>query len=131
LTITSVSFSTHNGRVEIIVSGTYNAPPNADYIYAIARPGEEPSGTANWLASEPVTAKNGSWTADITLTAAESGQRMTVFAVLAGPCPPGPTLCPPPSFDPEVFREMLEQGGPQAADYSSQPWLTSAAPTIP
>jgi Tfp pilus assembly protein PilF len=95
LSIKSVSFSVHNGKVELIVSGIYDAEQSDEYIYAIARPSKVPSGTASWLASEPVPANNGPWTADITLTTAESNQRMTVFAVLAGGCLPRPEVVRP------------------------------------
>ena len=126
LTIKSVSFSVRNGKMKLIVSGIYSAQPSEEYIYAIARPSKVPSGTASWLASEPVPANNGPWTADITLTAAESDQRMTVFAVLAGGCLPGAVCGAPWPPGPEA----IEQGGPQAADYSSQSWLTSTVPPI-
>jgi hypothetical protein len=130
LTIKSVSFSVDNGNVELLVSGTYNAQPGDDYLYAVARPSKVPFGTANWLVSEPVTPQNGQWTAVINLTTAESHQKMTVFAVLAGGCPPGAACAVQTPPDPEELRVELEQGGPQSAGYSTRPWVTSAAPAI-
>jgi FlaG/FlaF family flagellin (archaellin) len=122
LSIDRVSFSTKNGHVILTVSGTYNSEDGDGYLYAVARPSKVPYGTAEWLVSEPVTPdKNGHWTAVITLTSPR--QKMTVFAVLAGGCPPG-NVCGP---NPEAVRKAIEEGGPStfAVDYSTQPSVVS------
>lgn len=127
LSIDQVSFSTNDGEVTLVVSGIYHAQSGDGYLFAVARPSRIPYGTANWLVSEPVTpGQNGRWTADITLTTAESRQKMTVFAVLAGGCPPGAVCAAPP----EAVRQEIEQEGPQSGDYWTTARMTSAAPTI-
>jgi hypothetical protein len=120
LTITSVSFRAQDGQTEIVVSGVYNPQPGDGYIYVIARPSLTPSGTSQWLASPPVTpGSNGQWTTEIVLNGPR--QRVTVFAVLAGGCPPG-EVCGP---NPDAIQIALEQEGPAAADYSTAPKVAS------
>jgi hypothetical protein len=124
LLIESVSFSNDSGKVILVVSGIYHQQAGDGYLYAVARSSKVPYGTAYWLVSEPVTPnQNGRWTADITLTTAESHHKMTVFAVLAGGCPP-PNSCGP---SPEAVRQGIELGGPKSADYSTPSRVTASA----
>jgi hypothetical protein len=121
LEISRVSFSIDNGKVVVIVAGIYHPQDGDGYLYAIVRPSRVPFGTANWLVSEPVTPnKNGQWIATVTLTTPR--QRVTVFAVLAGGCPPGGT-CAAPS---EVIRSEIQAGGlDNVGDYMTPALVTS------
>ena len=120
LEISRVSFSIDNGKVVLIVAGTYHPRDGDGYLYAVARPSRVSFGTTNWLVSEPVTPnKNGQWIAKITLMTPR--QRVTVFAVLAGGCPPGEVCGAPP----EVIRSEIQADGPNAGDYTTPPWTTS------
>lgn len=120
LSISTVSFVTQDGKLTLVVTGMYHLKPGDGYIFAVARPSVTPPGTSPWLASPPVTPdENGQWTADIMLTGPR--QRLTVFAVLAGGCPPG-NAC---GVDPNSIQFLLEQEGPQAANYSTAPKVAS------
>lgn len=128
LSIDHVLFYHHNnGQETLVVSGIYHERAGDGYLFAVARPSRIPYGTADWLVSEPVTPdRDGHWTASITLTPADSYQKMTVFAVLAGGCPPG-TAC---GSDPEAIRQEIESQGPRSAGYATPSQLTPAAPAI-
>ncbi|HUN35061.1 MAG TPA: hypothetical protein VMU95_23920 [Trebonia sp.] len=107
---------TQEGKLTVVVTGTYHLSPGDGYIFAIVRPSVTPPGTTTWLASSPVTPdKNGHWTADIVLTGPR--QRVTVFAVIAGGCPPGSTC----GANPYGIQALLELEGPKAANYSTAP----------